>query len=502
MIWSHALRMIRSLGRLGPLAVLAAVFVVVPIAVAAGGDLDGSFGGDGKVVTDLGDVESGEAVAIQRDGKIVVVGGSWSESEARSTLFVARYTPGGALDGSFGSGGVVRTQAGRGTSASGVAIQPDGKIVAAGVRASETGVAGSFMLVRYQADGSADRSFDGDGVVFTDFGLGGGAHALAIQPDGKLVAAGSAPIGDPRNSGEFAIARYNPDGSLDRSFDGDGRVTTTFTPLTDWATGVAVQPDGKIVVGGYAGYSFSKPNYPQRPDYALARYNPDGTLDASFDGDGKATASGTTFTGDLALQADGKILIAGGQVARFTRDGSLDSSFGQGGKTTLDLTATALLLQPDGKIIAAGGTPSGGDFALARLLPNGQYDRSFGSSGVAVTDVRRSADWATSAALQSDRRIVLAGTAEVPGSQSTLFDLALMRYLNPVLRCVVPNVRGKPLRAARASITRGRCRVGRLSGKTSQTVQKGRVISQAPRPGISLPVGGRVNLVLSKGRRR
>jgi uncharacterized delta-60 repeat protein len=481
----------------------------VPIAVAASGDLDRSFGGDGKVVTDLSDVDSGAAVAIQRDGKIVVVGWSWSESERLSRLFVARYTPVGALDSSFGSGGVVRTPAGGSASGLAVSIQGDGKIVAAGVGRSGTGGASEFVLVRYEADGSPDRSFDGDGVVFTDFGVftdlgfGGAAEALAIQPDGKIVAAGSAASSGSLNSRDFAVARYNSDGSLDRSFDGDGRVTTPFTPLTDSATGVVVQPDGKIVVGGYAGYSFSEPNSPQRPDYALARYTADGTLDASFDGDGKATADGTTFTGDLALRADGKILLAGGQVARFTREGSLDSSFGRGGKATPDLAATALVLQSDGKIIAAGGTTSGeGDFALARLLPSGQHDRSFGTSSLAITDVRRSTDSASSAALQRDRRIVLVGTTEVPGSQDQRFDLALVRYLNPAPRCLVPDVRGKTARAARTSITRGRCRVGRLSGKTSQTVQKGRVISQTPPPGTSLPVGGRVNLVLSKGRRR
>jgi uncharacterized delta-60 repeat protein len=476
------------------------VFAVVPIAVAAGGDLDRSFGGDGKVVTDLSDVDFGEAVTIQRDGKIVVVGWSWSESERLSRLFVTRYTPVGTLDGSFGTGGVVRTQAGGSASGSAVAIQGDGKIVVAGVGRSGTGDASEFMLVRYKADGSADPSFDGDGVVFTDFGLGGGAQALAIQRDGKIVAAGSAASSGALNSRDFAVARYNPDGSLDRSLGGDGRVTTPFTPLTDSATGVAVQPDGKIVVGGYAGYSFSEPNSPQRPDYALARYNADGTLDATFAGDGKATADGTTFTGDLAVQADGKVLIAGGQVARFTRDGRLDSSFGRGGKATPGLDATAVLLQSDGMIIAAGA--SGPNFAVARLLPSGQYDRSFGTSGRAVTDVRGSADWASSAALQSDRRIVLAGTAEVPGSQSQLSDVALVRYLNPAPRCLVPNVRGKTLRAARTSITHARCSLGKVTSKTSHTVGMGRVISQTTPPGISLPVGGRVNLVLSKGRRR
>jgi uncharacterized delta-60 repeat protein len=469
----------------------------VPLAAGAAGDLDPSFEGDGKVITDLGgEVDFAEDVAIQRDGKIVVVGWSYNERTASSFLFVARYTPAGTLDSTFGGGGVVRTDAGGNASGSAVAIQDDGQIVAAGA-------GNDFMLARYNGDGRLDTSFDGDGVVFTDFGFGGGARGLTIQPDGKIVAVGSARSTAAQNSQEFAVARYNPDGSLDRGFDGDGRVMTPFTPLYDSAVDAAVQPDGKIVVGGFAGFSFPGPGS-QRPDYALARYNADGSLDASFDGDGKTTSGGTCpgcFTGDLSLQAEGKILLAGGQVARYNRDGSLDSAFGQGGKASPDLHARAVLVQSDGKIVAAGSAE--GDFAVARLLPNGRHDLGFGASGRAVTDLRGGSDGALSAALQRDRRIVLAGTAQVRTGSNQLFDVALVRYLNPAPpRCVVPNVRGKAVRAARGSIARGRCGVGRVKRKASKKVQKGRVISQTPRPGTALLVGGRVHLVISKGRRR
>jgi uncharacterized delta-60 repeat protein len=278
--------------------------------------------------------------------------------------------------------------------------------------------------------------------------------------------------------------------------------------VVDSAVDAAVQPDGRIVVAGYAGYSFSLPNSQKRPDYALARYNADGSPDASFDEDGKSTSagicagSGPCLTGDLALQGDGKVLLAGGRVARFHRDGRLDSAFGREGRAAPDLHARSVLVQPDGRIVAAGDAAAPrGDFAVARLLPSGQRDRSFGTAGLAAADLGGgTSDNVSAAALQSDRRIVLAGTVEVREAPSQLFDVALVRFLNAApKRCVVPRLRGLRLRAARASIDRGRCALGRVTRRTSTKVAKGKVIAQAPRPGTKLPAGGRVNIVLGKG---
>ena len=377
----------------------------------------------------------------------------------------------------------------------------------AGGGRSGAGARGDFVLVRYDASGRPDTSFDRDGVAFTDFGFGAVAVGLAIQRNGKIVAVGNARSAASRDALEFAVARYNTDGGLDAGFDGDGRVTTSFTPVVDSAVDAAVQPDGRIVVGGYAGYSFSLPSSPQRPDYALARYNADGSLDASFDGDGKTTsaancAGGTPcLTGDLALQADGKILLAGGQVARYQTDGSLDAAFGRGGRAAPDLYAHSVLVQPDGKIVTAGDTATPrSDFAVARLLPNGRRDRGFGTAGRATADLGGgTSDGASAAALQSDRRIVLAGTVEVRERPSQLFDVALVRFMNAAPRCLVPNLRGLGLRAARASVARGRCAVGRVTRRTSRNATKGKVIAQTPGPGTTLPAGGRVNVVLGKG---
>ncbi len=215
--------------------------------------------------------------------------------------------------------------------ASGVTLQGDGKIVVAGNATRDPGE--HFALARYNPNGSLDTSFSGDGKQTTDFGGFGqdGATGVALQGNGKIVAVGST---GRHPSSDFALARYNPDGSLDTSFSGDGRQTTDFGGL-DTATGVALQGDGKIVVVGRG----------DARDFALARYNPDGSLDTSFSGDGKQT---TDFFGGIdeatgvALQGDGKMVVVGRArrrdfaLARYNPNGSLDTSFSGDGKQTTD----------------------------------------------------------------------------------------------------------------------------------------------------------------------
>ena len=228
------------------------------------------------------------------------------------------------------------------------------------------------------------------------------------------------------------------------------------------------------------------------------RYNADGSLDAGFDGDGKVTTMLGTYAEDLALQADGKILLAGKGITRYNRNGSVDSSFGEGGKALPDGSVRALPLQSDAKIIAVEG--SGADFGLVRLNARGRRDGSFRGGGV-VTDIGPGTDdLPTAAALQRDRRIVVVGSAAVRGQPA---NFAVARYLNPAPpQCVVPNVRGKTLQIARRTVARGRCTVGRITRKLSKRVKRGRVISQSRRPGLRLPLGSKVNLVISKGRPR
>src|SRR6476659_154052 len=269
--------------RLGSgVALIAAVLVVVfsPAAQAAPGDLDPTFSGDGKQTTDFGfGSGSAEATVRQPDGKIVVAG-STPGGDYRFAL--ARYNPDGSLDTSFSSDGKQTTDLGGFDQANGVALQADGKIVVVGFTGG-----GDFALARYNSNGSLDTSFSGDGMQTTDFGGNDQAKAVAVQGDGKIVVAGNGGPGG-------AVARYNPNGSLDTSFSGDGKQTTNFLS----ASGIALQGDGKIAVVGSSGN-----------DFGLARYNANGSLDTSFSGDGKQTTDfgGAERATGVALQGDGKI---------------------------------------------------------------------------------------------------------------------------------------------------------------------------------------------------
>jgi len=282
----------------------------------------------------------------------------------------------GDLDPSFGRDGKVTTEFfGGSDEAFALAVQ-DGKLVAAGSadRRSDT----DFALARYRSNGRLDRSFGRRGRVTTDF-VGGldQIRALVVQADGKLVAAGFANTRSGTTS-DFALARYRPNGALDPSFGGDGKVTTDFAGSDNIATAVAVQADGKLVAAGFVDLR------PGDSDFALARYKPDGTLDRSFGTGGKVTtdfAGGLDQAFALVVQANGKLIAAGrAQVtttglfdfalARYRPNGSLDASFGTGGKVTTDFAdeANALVVQ-GGKLVAGGSastTPFNRDFALAR----------------------------------------------------------------------------------------------------------------------------------------
>jgi uncharacterized delta-60 repeat protein len=241
-----------------------------------------------------------------------------------------------------------------------------------GGRAGVSG--GRFALARYHSNGRLDRNFSHDGKVATDFSpRDDPAFGLALQADGKIVAVGQA-FQFPH--GQWALARYNPNGTLDPAFSDDGKETTDFTAGDDdWANNVVIQPDGRILAGGGAAFIGT--------DFALARYETDGTLDSTFGGDGRVrTNLGGDFdeARDLALQDDGRIVAVGENrfgnfaVVRYNPDGLLDASFGGGdGKVSTPLmrafdTANAVSIQADGKILAAGVAGEGSRFGLARYF--------------------------------------------------------------------------------------------------------------------------------------
>jgi uncharacterized delta-60 repeat protein len=383
--------------------------------------LDDSFDGDGRVVTDVGSSTYRlYAISLQPDGKIVAAGHVFTG--ATTDIMVIRYNVDGSLDNSFDSDGKVITSVGTGTDeAHAVAIQADGKIVAAGYANSNSDY--DFALVRYNADGTLDGSFDMDGKVITHIGDASGAEAVTIQSDGKIVAAGSG--GGGPNS-EFAAARYNLDGSLDTSFDMDGIVITPMGTGHDFADDVKIQPDGKIMLTG---------DREQGDDYdfALARYNADGTLDSSFDGGGKVT---TDFGGDdvaitVSLQSNGKLLAVGytgdsdksilkydAAIARYNANGVIDTSLDGDGKLISDVgfpnsTARAMAIQSDGKTVVAGYTFNGvnNDFSVVRYTTDGFLDPTFDGDGRVLVPIYEGNDVANAIAIQPNGKIVVAGSA-------------------------------------------------------------------------------------------
>ena len=354
------------------------------------GSLDNSFGG-GIVNTPIGNSQDiAHSVAIQTDGKIVVAGSTCSGVGTFGctgfSFAVVRYNPDGSLDTSFNGTGIVSTPAGNSDSgASDLAIQADGKIVVAGIsgnfHAGGSGN-GNFAIVRYNPDGSLDTSFNSSGKVITQVGY---ARSVAIQADGKIVAAGS--TGNLLDS-YFVTVRYNPDGSLDTSLNGTGIVITSVGGSGSGAADLAIQTDGKIVV---AGDSLAAAGNWRTADFAILRYNPDGSLDTSFGGTGKILipdSDSVDYARSVAIQPNGKIIVAGDSsnigsdftvegsdfaLVRLNPNGSLDTSFNGTGTVITSVgnawdTACSVAIQADSKIVVAGdaGPDEFKDFVVVR----------------------------------------------------------------------------------------------------------------------------------------
>jgi uncharacterized delta-60 repeat protein len=415
--------------RTNVLSLGAALFILYLVCVAppcvakiTSGDLDPTFGTDGKVTTYFGVGDGANALAIDGTGKIVVAGFA-NYSDTGNAFILARYNTDGSLDTTFGTNGMVATDFfGSNDEAHALAIDSQGRIIVAGNAYiwKTTDWYQYFALARYNNDGSLDTTFGTNGKVTTQFGQVSVPYALAIGNSDKIVLAGTA-------YGDFALARYNADGSLDTTFGTDGKVTTEFG---EWAQvhALAIDSSGKIVVAGGVD---ADPDV-VLDDFALARYNTDGSLDTTFGTDGKVT---TDFGGEadvangIAIDNSGKIIATGFAdwhkyfaLARYNTDGSLDTTFGTNGKVTTDFGVTeyggyseanALTIDNNGKIVAAGRAqvPYFYDFALARYNADGSLDTTFGTKGKVTTDFSGYAggDWANALGIDGSGKIVLAG---------------------------------------------------------------------------------------------
>ena len=424
-------------------AVIAAIVIVMSLlaprrAEAAAGDLDPRFGNGGVTFTDFSQTDDyAYSVAVQADGKIVLSGQSGIYPDLHSAL--VRYNRNGRPDSTFGTGGKVTVSFGTVSDyLFKVALQSDGKIVAVG---ATNGTA--FLLARFNADGSLDQAFGSNGSVETTFGdQTAEARAVALQADGKIIVVGVSGAGPYSELNDFVLARYDSNGSLDQTFGTGGKVKTHFPGVDNTgssATSVALQSDGKLVVGGYRKQSDRTPH-----EFALARYNSNGTLDSPFGQAGKVMTRlglGDAFSFGIALQSNGRIVLAGYSdttldhdfsLVGYTSNGTLDATFGNGGIVTTDFSsasddiAYAMTMQADGKLVVAGRTGEypENDFAVARYSSDGQLDQTFGVGGKVVSDFS-SIDQAYGVALQNGK-IILAGAAFPSGAN---FDFTVARYL-------------------------------------------------------------------------
>ncbi len=409
------------------------------------GTLDTHFGNNGIVITELNNAKGTSNTSIQQaDGKIIAAGNGGQGEEVGFLL--VRYLEDGTIDNSFGTYGYVITDFKDETyeyfeseQVYALAVQPDGKILAAGygyhkLLVDEDGSVTAFydiIIARYLPNGNPDSSFGTYGKVVADFSLLEKTSAMQLASDGKIILGGSsAPLpGEPLDRNwDYFLARFNNDGTVDTEFGDNGKVVTDFQNLYyEHINSLALQEDGKIVAGG-----LHKPTrLGANQKFAIARYNEEGSLDASFGDSGKVItdlSSRAEEIRSIAIQDDGKIIAVGAAnvfyfiesdmaVARYNTNGTLDTEFGDDGKVIIKFDELAsiaekVLLQSDGKIILAGNSYSGDelvDFGLARCLSDGSLDETFGENGKTVTPLGQYDD-ANSALLQKNGKIVIVGT--------------------------------------------------------------------------------------------
>ena len=393
-----------------------------PGPAAAG--LDATFAGSGKTLISFGGGDCvANAVAIQSDGRIVVAGRT-NNGAGLTGLAMARLNPDGSPDLSFGVNGKIITP-GMGN-ASAIAIQSDGKILAAG------GSSG-FQLARYDTNGLLETSFGSNGIAGAFVADGGTAQAVKIQWDGKIIVAGV----DPGAQTEFALARFNTNGTLDSLFGSGGQVLTSIESACV-VSGAGIQPDGKIVAGGFA-LTLSGSTVTSW-DFAAARYKTNGALDLSFGSVGRATNNTGGGTWDIAyamaLQPDGKVIVAGSAglgnapgpnnpningfvtLARFNTNGAPDPTFGNNGTVLSEVGAysdfaLAIALETDGKILVTGGSQNGKyQWFVQRYNSDGSPDSTYGGNSVRFIDFNSGTnEYAYALALDSSGRAVVAGDA-------------------------------------------------------------------------------------------
>ncbi len=399
----------------------ALLLIAVDGEAQSAGSLDTTFGG-GRIVPSFLTPATLADIVIQPDGKLVVIGQVFGNDPTKPN-FVARFNSNGTLDTTFNGSGY--NDAYTMSRAASVALQTDGKIVVGGFGPSVQDNQAKFIVARYNPNGTLDTTFNGNGRVITQIGAASVISSINIQTDGKIVAAGSVALNTPGAARDFGLVRYNTDGSLDASFGTGGRAATDINGNSnDVVYDSALQADGKIIVAGSVSDALTNLNLP-----AIVRFNADGTLDATFGAGGKIIKSSSVNSAvqELVIQSDGKIVIVGYNFAptRYNSNGTLDITF-QG---AVNYFAAAVTIQPDGKVLAAGGEPiSDGSnvSSLTRYNTDGTLDATFGANGRVTTSYTDYAatggSFINSLVIQPDGKIIAGGDLNNP------FRFFLARY--------------------------------------------------------------------------
>ena len=453
------------------------------------GTLDNTFGTSGKVLSDLYYNQEARDIAIQPDGKIVIAGSNKVlSSGADYNFYVSRFNPDGTIDLTFGTNGTGTVSIDiKGISmydtGDALVIQSDGKIVIAG-SAGLNNDGRHAAFARLNANGTLDTTFGIGGQ--TSFPIGNDTqfpnariYEMQLQTDGKIVAVGSAR--NSSTSNDFAIVRLNIDGSLDTDFSNDGKHTVNFGDYADVASHLAILPDGKIMVAGNSGEDLGLIRL--FDDGSLdSTFGTAGKMTIP-------TGTGSYYLRGMGWQPDGKIVTAGTSLAtnsniilqRFNADGTVDATFGTNGRTETDIDSGSeddpgktILFQPDGKIIVTGEVRTGSTtyFAVLRYTNSGILDTTFSNDGQILTSFGVGFSAAYSSILQPDGKLLVTGTY----GYSSQWDVAIARYHTGITTlginynqlykiAVYPNPASQILQISGTALANKNYKVSDVSGK-------------------------------------
>ena len=408
---------------------------------AQDGGLDNTFDTDGIVTTAIGvEGDFSSDIAVQEDGKILLVGTSdiGTNENPLSVLTLVRYNTDGALDNSFSGDGIATFDLGGGVWGRSVAILPDGKVLAAGTHGGAT--TQDFLIVKFNSDGTVDMTFGTNGRVETDFASSNDiCKKIHITPDGKIVLTGL--VVSTAGDRDFGAARYNADGTLDVTFGGDGKVTFDLVNDDDRFYHSALQSDGKLILFGEVevvndhDFAILRCNVDGSLDNS---FGTNGIVITDF-------GTTRDFGYSVLLQPDGKIIGSGQTdlfsasklgMVRYNTDGTLDNTFGTGGTVSITIVGGVYersghaIVQSDGKIVITGTliNADGGDIILVRLSADGVLDNAFGNNGIVTTDIGENSNASSGIILQSDSKILIGGNAFPDDNGNGIFTLS--RYLS------------------------------------------------------------------------